>query len=151
MSPRSSRTALQTVPLTLCDEQLNWPAFLLKPAKVQEPAQLARSLASAFLKYVEPEQAQDETASVNEWLRLAQLHKDLTLEIQQFTHRAAMFVADGQPLEPLLLNFAAYRLEMASTAYELLTRQNATPLELENAMNLIRQRQQEYERILQCQ
>ena len=106
----------------------------------------ANLLASAYLRYTE--QGLDEQESVQSFVTLHQLHNDLAEEAEKYLNAEIPFVFEGQPIQPLLLNFAAYRITQASRQYLAETLQDKPLEEITMLKQKIQRYQSEYDAIL---
>jgi len=92
-------------------------AFVSRPATHTESGAYARSLASGYMKYTQSTQALTHEDSVNSFVALAASHQALLEQMRQFLREEVDFVYEDQPIQPLLLQFAAWRLAKASRTY----------------------------------
>lgn len=108
----------------------------------------ANLLASAYLRYTEQGSQLNEQESVQSFVTLHQLHHDLAEEAERYLNAEIPFVFEGQPIQPLLLNFAAYRITQASRQYLAETLQDKSSEEIAALKNKIQRHQAEYDAIL---
>src|SRR5688572_22567126 len=93
------------------------PGFIKSNITNLRHGQLAKSLASGFLKFTSQGLKLSQSETVQSFIALADLHRELTDEAQAFLQEEVTFVYEDQQIQPLLLNFAAYRLRLASRRY----------------------------------
>lgn len=125
------------------------PGFIKSVASRSAQGQMAKALASAFLKYTAEGQRYSKEDSVQSFIALSQLHRELTEEVQRFLLDEVPFVYEDQQLQPLLLNFALYRLNQISRRYYYAVLQNQPQAVLKDLKAVIQQRQAEYDTLFQ--
>lgn len=109
----------------------------------------AKTLASAYLKFTQPGSQLEETDSPQSFVSLYELHNDLTEQAHDYLESDVPFVYEGQPIQPLLLNFGAFRIMQASRKYLLGSFQEREQTEIDRLKQEIKLLQQEYDAILQ--
>lgn len=92
-------------------------AFESKFRTGESKGQLARVLASSFLKYSEKARQLSQSESVDNFIELHRLCNDFEEVAEAFLQDEIPFVQDNRPINELLLSFATYRLTRASRAY----------------------------------
>ncbi|MBX2860163.1 MAG: hypothetical protein KTR14_02940 [Vampirovibrio sp.] len=92
-------------------------AFQVQDRSIEDRHDMAGLLAASFLKYCEQAKQFCEQDSVDGFITLNQLYKKLYVQARQYLREDIPFVMEGQPIEPLLLGFAGYRLNRASRIY----------------------------------
>lgn len=142
---------LPTEDLTLSVEncQKTLPGFVMSAVNHSTQGQFAKSMASAFLKFTAEGKALSSIDSVHSFIALADLHRDLTEQAQNFLQEEVPFIYENQQIQPLLLNFAVFRLKQVSRKFYFATIQNQPQAILSDLKNVIKQRQDEYEELLQ--
>ncbi len=148
MSNTSIETPNTDLTLTLENSPKTLPGFVHAGDRFEHQGQFAKTLASAFIKFTAEGQYHSSQDSVDSFIALADLHRELTDEIRAFMHDEVPFVYEDQQIQPLLLNFAVYRLTQISRRYYFATLQNQPQAILEDLKTVIRARQQEYDLLL---
>lgn len=126
------------------------PGFVKVTADRGTRGQFAKALASALLKFTTEGKRLSKTDSVLSFIELAGLYRDLAEQAQVFLQEEIPFIYEDQPLQPVLLSFAAFRLKHVSRRYYFAMLQNQPQAILEDLRDVIRQRQQEYDELLQA-
>lgn len=109
----------------------------------------AKSLASAYLKFTEKGKQLSVGDSVQQFIQLADLHRDLTEEVRQFLKQEIQFIYEDQPIQALLVHFAAFRLQQMSRRYYYASLQNHQADELAALKASIMACQAEYDQLMQ--
>jgi hypothetical protein len=148
----TSRSDKQTddVILTLEKPYKAMPGFVKGDTPARETASFARVLASSFLKYTEEGKNLCETDSSNSLIALSQLHQDLSEQAQLFLNEEVPFLYEDQPVLPLLMNFALFRLKQVSRRFYFASLQNQSNTMLDDLKTIIQLRQAEYDQLLQA-
>jgi hypothetical protein len=92
-------------------------AFLIREREHSRKGELAKVLASSFLKYSARSIELSAQDSVDSFIELNRLCRELTGEAEHFLQQEIRFILENQPLEQLLLAFASHRLNQASRTY----------------------------------
>jgi hypothetical protein len=116
--------------------------------KSNAPAGYAKTLASAYLKFTAEGRQLDETDSPQSFVSLYSLHNNLTERADDYLDSDVPFVYEGQPIQPLLLNFAAYLLTQASRDYLVASLQDKPSEDIQAIRDRIQAHQKEYDAIL---
>lgn len=124
-------------------------AKLRKELQTTTPADFSKTLASAYIKFTRQGSQLDENDSAQSFVSLYSLHNDLAEDAAAYLDSDVPFVYEGQPVQPLLLNFAAYRITQASRQYLVATIQDKPAEQIAEIKARIRDFQQEYDAILQ--
>ena len=124
-------------------------AISKKEADSLTPAGYAKTLASAYLKFTKDGGSMEETDSAQSFVSLYSLHNELTEQAEAYLASDVPFVYEGQPVQPLLLNFSAFRITLASREYLAATVQDKPSEEIAAIKTRIQDYQKEYDAILQ--
>ncbi len=112
----TSSTRSKTVTLRREDAKRFPAAFEARGVPSGRRGELARVLASSFLKYSsQADELCDD--NVESFIRLHQFHNELLDLAVAFLNEEIRVVADGGNLDDLLLAFAGYRLSAVSRSY----------------------------------
>jgi hypothetical protein len=136
--------------LTLDNTHKPIPGFIKGGSQNYQEGQFAKAMASGYLKFTQEGKRLSETDSVQSFITLADLHRSLTEEAQHFLREDVPYVYEDQLIQPLLLHFSAFRLKQLSRRYYFATLQNQPKAILDDLKNSIKERQNEYEALLQC-
>ncbi len=139
----------ETMTLTIEDLHKTIPGFVKLSANQHIQGLYAKALASAFIKFTTEGRNHTDTDSVQSFIALYNLHRDLTEQATMFLKEEVPFIYQDQQIQPLLLNFAAYRLKLISRRYYYASLQNQPSAILADLKAIIRQRQEEYDTLLQ--
>ncbi len=135
--------------LTLDNTSKAMPGFLKLQDRRSIQGVYAKALASGFVKFTTEGRALAGQDSVQGFIELADLHRDLTEQAHQFLEEEVSFIYEDQPIQPLLLSFAAYRLNQVSRKYYFATLQSQPTAVINDLKHVIKQRQEEYDELLQ--
>lgn len=116
MSPTQSKTG-NIIALRREDIDHYPVAFEFKTTESENKGQLARVIASSFLKYSEQARQLADQDSIDSFIEQYKLYHELMESAENFLFEDMPFVQDNRPLNELLLNFATYRLTKASRAF----------------------------------
>jgi len=136
--------------LSLDNTHKAMPGFIKSSPENHQEGQFAKALASGYLKFTEEGKSLSEIDSVQNFITLADLHRSLTDEAQHFLREEVPYVYEDQLIQPLLLHFSAFRLKQLSRRYYFATLQNQPKAILDDLKQTIKERQAEYEALLQC-
>lgn len=112
----TSSTQSKTVTLRREDMKRFPAAFETRETTEDRQGELARVLASSFLKYASQTDALCED-NVDSFIQLHQFHNELLDLATEFLQQEIRIVADGSNLDDLLLAFAGFRLSKISQCY----------------------------------
>lgn len=150
MSNMSIDLPTEDLTLSLENSPKALPGFIkVLESRSTHRGQFAKILASGFLKFTTEGRRLSEVDSVQSFIELADLHRDLAEQAQQFLQEEVPFVYEDQQIQPLLLNFALYRLKQISRRYYFATLQNQPQAILDDLQTVIKERQQEYDLLFQ--
>lgn len=126
------------------------PAFESKQPRSEGKGDLARILASSFLKYSQKARRLSEQDSVDSFIDLHGIYQELLDVAESFLRDEVPFVQDNRPINELLLRFATYRLSRASRAYyfESLTVRDVEEIAVQKAM--VKECQADFDNLLQA-
>ena len=117
--------------------------------RVKDPDNLARLIASGFLKYASRAKRLEQQDDVNSFLEMHQFHEELCQLAQCFLNKEVPFVLKNRPINDLLPAFASYRLTRASQLYYFKSLEDRYPQQLQDLKALIIECQQDLDNILQ--
>lgn len=121
----------------------------LTPVEEAHNGQFAKSLASAYIRITEEGQNLSSQESVQSFIALADLHRQLSEEARTFLQDEVAFIYEDQQIHPILVDFAAWRLKQASRRLYFASLQNE-PVEVMNRLKqAVRQHQLEVDALLQ--
>ena len=124
-------------------------AFIKANTQTLNSPEYCKTLASAYLKFTPYGQAHQPTDSAEVFSQLYELHQNLVNEVEDYLRQEVPFVYEGQPLQPVLLSFSAYRIAKASQQYMAATLQEKPESDRLALKEKIQSYQAEYEAILQ--
>lgn len=150
MSISRSDNQTEDILLTLDKPYKSVPGFIKGDVPVRETAPFAKVLASYFLKYTEEGKTLCETDSPKSLIALSQLHQDLSEQAQLFLSEDVPFVYEDQPILPLLMNFALFRLKQVSRRFYFASLQSQPTPVLDDLKTVIQLRQAEYDQLIQA-
>ncbi len=148
MANRGVELPTEDIKLTLENSPKLIPGFIKVGIPHSHNGQFSKTLASAFLKFTKEGKALSHQDSVDSFIHLSDLHRELTEEAQHFLQEEVPFIYADQQIQPLLLNFAVFRLKQISRQYYFATLQNQPQAILTDLKSVIKQRQEEYEELL---
>ncbi len=125
------------------------PGFIKLHETSPSTGQLAKAIASAFLKYTKEGEALSSEDSVQSFIAQADLHRALTEDAVEFLKKETPYIYEDQPLHHLLLSFAAFRLTQASRKFYYATFQNMTHQQQSTLKKAISYCQEAYDTLLQ--
>ncbi len=134
--------------LSLDSVEKETPGFVKSPSKEVHTGQYAKVLASAYIQFTAEGGSLGELESVQNFIALSELHRDLEDQAKLFLQQEVSFIYEGQPLGPLLLRFSAFRLSQISQLFYFASLENQPKSILEDLKQVIQQRQEEYELLL---
>lgn len=149
MSNTGIELPTEAIPLTLDHTPKTIPGFIKPVTPHANQGQFAKALASGFIKFTKEGQRLSQQDSVQSFIELADLHRQLTEDAHLFLQEEVPFVYEDQQIQPLLFNFAAFRLKQVSRRYYFATLQNQPQAILDDLKTVIKQRQEEYDALLQ--
>jgi hypothetical protein len=123
-------------------------AFTKAAYNADSQRDFCKAMASAYLVFTQEGQALRELDSPESFTRLYELHLQLTDEAHAYLSVEVPFVYEGQPIQPLLLNFAAHRITKASQQYLAATLQDKPQSLIAALKSQIQAHQFEYDAIL---
>lgn len=148
MSRTSFKNGLdeQILSLENCSKLL--PGFIKLDRERIPKGQFAKVLASAFIKFTAQGQLPSEEDSVQNFLEMAQLHWELTEQARCFLTDAVSFVVEQQQLQPLLLEFAVYRVQQIAHQYTHVEAQSPSSAIMADLKRVLIQRQEDLTRVI---
>ena len=145
----SSSIDLQQESITVSLRPERVPGFILSAQRPDsESGQLAKALASGFLKFTPEGQTLAGSDSVQRFIALSALHREVSEDAANFLKEAVPLVCEDQPLHPLLLSFSLYRLRQARQHYAVANLENQPEAVLAGLTETLRRRQAEYDLII---
>lgn len=134
--------------VTLEPSETRLPGFVKATFQPTRDSQFAKTLASAYMKFTTDGQALMREDSAESFIRQAELHRDLAEDAREYLLDEVPFVYEDQQIQPLLLNFALFRLKQVSRRYYFATLQNQPKAIVDDLKSVVDQRQQEYDAVL---
>lgn len=138
-----------TIVLTLENPSKSIPGFVKGDMTPGETGSFGGVLASSLLKYTAEGKTLCETDSPQSLIALSQLHQELAEQAQQFLNEEVPFIYEDQPILPLLMNFALFRLRQVSRRFYFASLQSQPTAVLEDLKSVIQARQGEYDALVQ--
>lgn len=143
----TSTISTETIQLELPEKAAY--AFIKANTQTINTPEYCRMLASAYLRFTELGKKHQEPESADAFSQLYDLHQKLVAEVEDYLKQEVPFVYEGQPVQPVLLSFAAYRIAKISQQYLAATLQEKPENERLAMKEKIQAYQTEYEALLQ--
>ena len=124
-------------------------AFIKANTQAISSPEYSKMLASAYIKFTPHAQENKAMDSPEAFGQLYDLHQNLVAQVEDYLRQEVPFVYEGQPLQPVLLSFSAYRIAKASQQYMAATLQEKPETERLALKDMIQVYQSEYDAILQ--